>query len=453
MVASAAGAAMLTIATVPANNANERRLITRSRVVATVDHMTRRFVVLAVLLTVTSACGSSSEVSGAAESLPASTLAVTTTAPSTTTSQASTTTTIPGLADDRRITPVADLADPDACKIADITGGGFSNLVTSGFPLPPSAPDALRDFRLLVIPFSVSDSVFDDTDLAIVEEMLDFVNRFFSDQSYGKATIIGTVAPRDSWVTLPGTANSTGMSNMTFAHDKTSIFRDVVNEAAATLDLTAYDAVAVYSHKDDRFYFGQGNLRVDTPNGEVVGILMGGQNVILWSVLAHELGHTWLSSEDLYYFPDQSQIMLGGWGLMAESVDLTLELTPWLRWINGWIDDTQVRCITSPGESIHHLEMISAASNAPKMVVVALSDHSALVVDSRREFEFGEGSWDVNGDATIVYVVDTSIPHGQGPIRWRGEMRSIGESVTTDGVTVTLLDSDDTNDLVSVVVT
>ena len=311
----------------------------------------------------------------------------------------------------------------------------------------------MSDFRLLVIPFSVSDSVFDDTDLAIVEEMLASVNEFFTDQSYGKATIIGSVAPRDSWVTLPGTADSTGMSDMTFAHDKTSIFRDVVTEAAATLDLTAYDAVAVYSHKDDRFFFGQGNMRVDTPTGEVVGVLMGGKNVILWSVLAHELGHTWLSSEDLYYFPDQSQIMLGGWGLMTESVDLTLELNPWLRWINSWIDDSQVRCITSPGETVHALETISVASNASKMVVVALSEHSVLVIDSRRELGFGEGNWDANGDAAIVYVVDTSIPHGQGPIRWRGEMRSIGESVTTDGVTVTLLDSDDTNDLVSVVVT
>ena len=86
------------------------------------------------------------------------------------------------------------------------------------------------------------------------------------------------------------------------------------------------------------------------------------------------------------------------------------------------------------------------------MVVVKLSEHSVLVVDSRRDLGFGEQGWDANGDAAIVYVVDTSIHHAYGPIRWRGELRQIGESLTTDGVTITLDDADQTNDLVTVTV-
>ena len=414
--------------------------------------MTRHLAALTTLLIFVTACGSADNTSTPSVAATTAATPAPTTIPALSTTVPASTTTLPGLDSDPRLTPVAQLADPNDCKIADITGGGFSDVVTSGFPLPEGAPDALDDFRLLVLPFSVSDSVFDDADLAIVTEMVDSVTNFFLDQSYGRATVIGTIAPREAWVTLPGTTDSTGMSNMTFGHDKDPIFRKVVTEAAATLDLTAYDAVAVYSHKDDRFFFGQGNMRVDTPTGEVVGVLMGGKNVILWTVLAHELGHTWLSSEDLYYFPDQSQIMMGGWGLMTESVDLTIEINPWLRWINAWIDDAQVRCVTSSGESIHHVEAVSVASDATKMVVVKLSDHSALIVDSRRDLGFGEGSWDANGDATLVYVVDTSIPHGEGPMRLRSELRAVGDTVTTDGVTVTLLDADETNDLVSVVV-
>jgi hypothetical protein len=241
------------------------------------------------------------------------------------------------------------------------------------------------------------------------------------------------------------------MTNIEFASDKTPVFRETVVAAAETLDLAAYDMVAVYTHKDERFYFGQGIVDVDTPDGLLAhGVLMGGRSVALWTVLAHEIGHTWLGSEDLYYFPDQSQIMMGGWDLMAQPIAITIELSPWLRWINEWVADSQVRCVTTPGETVHHLETISVASDDPKMVVVKLSDHSVLVIDSRRQLEFGVEGYDSNGDATIAYVVDTSINHGQGPIRWRGELRAVGESLTTDGVTITLLDADATNDLVSV---
>jgi hypothetical protein len=223
--------------------------------------------------------------------------------------------------------------------------------------------------------------------------------------------------------------------------------------AADTLDLAAYDAIAVYAPADERFSFGQSIGRIDTPDGLLpYGVLMGGRAVAAWMVLAHEIVHAWLFSEDLYLFADQSQLMLGGWDLMEGSERLTLEINPWTRWINSWVVDAQVRCVTTPGETVHHLETISVASDLTKMIVVKLSDHSVLVVDSRRDLGFGVGGWDDNGDATIAYVVDTSIRHGEGPIRWRGELRTVGESLTTDGVTITLLDADATNDLVSVTV-
>jgi M6 family metalloprotease-like protein len=403
----------------------------------------RRLGLLATLFTITS-CGWSGS---ATEPVTA---ADPTTIP-TTVASTTTTVVVPALADDPRITPFAALADPNECKIPDITTGGTEDEVTSGFPRLADGASSLDDLDLLVIPVSVSDSEFDDTDLALVNDALDTVRQFFLDQSYGRVTVRGTVAPRESWVTLPGTAESTGMADETFAHDKSSIYREVVLAAADTLDLAVHDAIAVYAPADERFSFGQSIGRVDTPDGLLpYGVLMGGRAVTAWMVLAHEIVHAWLFSEDLYLFADQSQLMLGGWDLMEGSERLTLEINPWTRWINEWVVDAQVRCVTSPGETVHHLETISVASDLSKMIVVKLSDHSVLVIDSRRDLGFGVGGWDDNGDATIVYVVDTSIRHGEGPIRWRGELRTVGESLTTDGVTITLLDADATNDLVSV---
>ena len=102
------------------------------------------------------------------------------------------------------------------------------------------------------------------------------------------------------------------------------------------------------------------------------------------------------------------------------------------------------------GESVHHMRALSSVSNDPKMVVVRLSDHSVVVIDSRRTNSYGVDSWDSDSPAALVYVVDTAIAHGAGPLRLRGELRAVGDTVTTDGVTITLLDADDTSDLVSV---
>ena len=358
----------------------------------------------------------------------------------------------PALHLDPRITPIAELDPQEVCKIPDITSGGTEDDVSSGFPRIADGASSLEDLDLLVVPVSVEDSVFGDRDLMAVDEALGTVREFFSDQSYGRVTVNGTVAPRESWVTLDGTAESTGMADETFAHDKTSIYRDAVAIAADTLDLAAYDAIAVFAPADERFSFGQSIGRIDTADGLLpYGVLMGGRAVTAWMVLAHEIVHAWLLSEDLYLFADQSQLMMGGWDLMEGSERMTLEINPWTRWINAWLDDSQVRCVTRPGETVHHLETISVTSDLVKMVVVKLTEHSVLVIDSRRDLGFGEGGWDDNGDATIAYVVDTSIRHGEGPFRWRGELRAVGESLTTDGVTITLLETDATGDLVSVV--
>jgi hypothetical protein len=395
------------------------------------------------------------------DAVPAS--STTTTEAATTTTEATTTTTTTVAPDpwtiDPRVTPATVFANPDECKIPDVTpplGPNGEELYTvhgslSGFPRE-SPIDPFEDLQLLVVPASVDDSVFVESDLAVVEEAFATVADFYLDQSYGRATVEATIVPEAAWVSLEGSAEDVRLAGGGFDTDRAGFFEEVVAAVAADVDLSSYDAVAVVTHQDPSLAFGQSFDRIDGERARPNGMLLGGVYLPFWSIYAHELGHVWLLSEDLYYFPDLSQIMMGGWDLMANTLNQTLEINPWTRWINGWVADVQVDCITAPGSTTHAIETVSLASERTKMVVVKLSDHSVLVVDSRRDLGFGEQGWDANGDAAIVYVVDTSIRHGMGPIRWRGELRQIGESLTTDGVTITLDDADQTNDLVTVTV-
>lgn len=52
--------------------------------------------------------------------------------------------------------------------------------------------------------------------------------------------------------------------------------------------------------------------------------------------------------------------------------------------------------------------------------------------------------------APIVYVVDTNIPHSQTAFRVIGELTWVGQQVSLSGIDVTLLNADDTGDLVSI---
>jgi len=409
---------------------------------------------------------SSTTTTEAATTTTEATTTTTTTEAATTTTEATTTTTTTTVAPDRwtidpRVSPATVFANPDECKIPDVSprrGPNGEELdiqqihqSRSGFPrLSPIDP--FEDLRLLVVPASVDDLVFVESDLAVVEDAFVTVADFYLDQSYGRATVEATIVPEAAWVRLEGSTEDVGIAGTVPFTDRIGFFEDVVAAVAADVDLSLYDAVAVVTHQDPDLAFAQAFYRIDGDQARPPGFLIGGVYLPFWSIYAHELGHVWLLSEDLYYMPDRTQIMMGGWDLMAETLNQTLEINPWTRWINGWVTDAQVNCITAPGSTTHAIETVSLASERTKMAVVKLSEHSVLVVDSRRDLGFGEHGWDANGDAAIVYVVDTSIGHGNGPIRWRGELRQIGESLTTDGVTITLDDADQTNDLVTVTV-
>ena len=81
----------------------------------------------------------------------------------------------------------------------------------------------------------------------------------------------------------------------------------------------------------------------------------------------------------------------------------------------------------------------------PKGVTFPLSAGRMLVIESRRT-----GGFDSAESTALVYVVDTNIPHGQAPFRLIGELTRIGQQVSVSGIDITLLNADDTGDIVSI---
>jgi len=180
--------------------------------------------------------------------------------------------------------------------------------------------------------------------------------------------------------------------------------------------------------------------------------------------LNHEVSHT-LGLVDLYAFTQSDSANLydnlrytGEFSYMGFSSyeSNAPSLFAFERWNLGWIDDSQIKCLKDAKST----ELISPVqtSGGVKAVVIPISRTKAVVIESRRAIGIDKN---ITKSGALVYVVDSSIQSGQGPIkvfpsdvssdpRYLEAPRALGESVTTEGITVKVTKSDDTGDTVEI---
>jgi hypothetical protein len=93
-----------------------------------------------------------------------------------------------------------------------------------------------------------------------------------------------------------------------------------------------------------------------------------------------------------------------------------------------------------------------------KAVVVPLTRTKAIVIESRRKLGIDQN---LNKSGALIYLVDSSIQSGLGPIQifpkdlandpwYLNAPRTLGDSVTVEGVTIEVVSSDENGDTVSV---
>ena len=126
------------------------------------------------------------------------------------------------------------------------------------------------------------------------------------------------------------------------------------------------------------------------------------------------------------------------------------------RWNLGWIDDTQIIC--SSEKQISQLITPVQSAGGIKAVIVPLTRTKALVVESRRAIGLDNK---IAKTGALVYIVDSSLQSGYGPVkiypssvstdpRYLQAPRAVGESVTVEGITVTVKSATSAGDTVSI---
>ena len=112
----------------------------------------------------------------------------------------------------------------------------------------------------------------------------------------------------------------------------------------------------------------------------------------------------------------------------------------------GWLDDDHILCLTA-GELIAMVTSIETPGGT-KAVVVPVAEARAVVVESRRAVGYDSM---LTRPGAVGYTVDSAILSGSGPIVVEGPVAlRAGESMTVEGVLVTVVDATDEGDTVRV---
>ena len=322
--------------------------------------------------------------------------------------------------------------------------------------------------RLLVMPVSTPDIPFDaDDHPSLVAAMSEF-KRYFETVSYGRAVVNYDVARLPDHVMLDRTAASFGLIPGDNA-DTWNFIRAAAREVPSSYDVENYDVIAfeVGDESDANFWgsaFPMPDDPVNTATGKVkYATISGGWQPASWRLIAHEVAHVWLGFEDLYNTQPNPNYdgTFRFWDLMNSYRGDAPELIAWHRFLAGWLNDDQIRCVSAaaPKTSVHFLSPIQDDSPTPKAIVRPLGNGAVLVVESRRKM-----GYDTAEPGVLVYVFDTSVPGGRGPIVARGELSldpkrmpvvdrfiiPLDDEITTDGLRIALLASDESGDLIEV---
>ena len=292
----------------------------------------------------------------------------------------------------------------------------------------------------------------------------------FNEMSYGKLSY--TFKPQLKWYRMSKKSTDYVAGGWTFIKH-----RDYIVEAAkladVDIDFSKTDSLIILANPDST---GIGNSGPAFAAIRKNGITLDGKYISNGATSAYDLNNwksIWLNHEvthtlglvDLYAFTQSNPAnrydglrYTGEFSYMGFSSyeSNAPSLFAFERWNLGWINDSQIKCLKDAKST----ELISPVqtSGGVKAVIIPISRTKAVVIESRRAIGIDKN---IAKSGALVYVVDSSIQSGQGPVkvfpsdvssdpRYLKAPRAFGESVTTEGITVKVTKSDASGDTVEI---
>ena len=364
-------------------------------------------------------------------------------------------------------TPTPTVDSVAECKLPVADGRGDVSI--GGWPRINERSKVLGDVTATVIMVDFPDAPATMTPseaLARISPAQDV----FKEMSYGKLSY--NLKPQLKWYRMSKNSSEYVAGGWTFFKH-----RDYISEAAkladSEVDFSSTDNLIILANPDAKGMGYSGPAFAAVRNS---GITLDGKYISNGATSAYDLNNwksIWLNHEishsmglvDLYAFTTSNSTnrydglrFTGEFSYMGLSSyeSNSPSLLAFERWNLGWIEDSQIECTKS--SKLTKLISPVQVSGGTKAIIIPISKTKAVVVESRRALGIDKT---LSKSGALVYVVDSSIQSGQGPIkvfpsdlvndpRYLNAPRTIGESVTVEGVTIKVVQSDATGDTVEI---
>ena len=145
-----------------------------------------------------------------------------------------------------------------------------------------------------------------------------------------------------------------------------------------------------------------------------------------------------------------------GFGHLSRCINLaevlrspTGELSGWNRFLAGWLEPNAIRCVSRKTLTRSFIAPLDNQENTSqsRLIVVPLSGFSAVAVDFRVQSDWNP---ELRKPSVVLYKVDTIFDNGKGPIRLLGVIEKSGESITTDGIKISVINLNSSGAIIEV---
>jgi M6 family metalloprotease-like protein len=371
------------------------------------------------------------------------------------------------------LSPSQPSANIDLCKIKENNNNrrGMPTQLAAGFP-GVNIIQKTGVVKWALIPLDFSDLPGEENFRARIDEQMKLTSEWFDTVSEGKFKVEWVVA--DKWVRLPNPSNDYRIErsdNLDRTSNGAKLWNDAMTQSDKVFDFTGVQTVNFMLPKGQdfiqqssqgfpwdaavkSFVTNEGSMS----SFSIPGKMFDSNNRQYWSYWIHEFGHA-MAIPHVGSSHEPNPFL--GLDIMGNQDGESKELSGWLRFVTGWLNDEKVYCqeLGSLKSTDVTLIPLSKPDNGIKMVVVPISETKAVVIESRRENKFS-CSMPSKRNGVLVYTYDATLSHGQNflkPITPEGRVTEYssdcpvvgypnpilykGQKITVEGVTIEIIDS------------
>lgn len=357
-----------------------------------------------------------------------------------------------------------------SCKIQEKSDqGALRGDLASGFPFMPRFLSYPAKYKMALVPIDFADFEGDKGFRSRVNEQMQLMTDWYKDVSGGRLIIEWVVS--DEWIRLPGTSKDYFVEFSGSYPGTEDFWKKVLPVVDSKFDLTGVQTINFLLPQNQQFIYESvqsfsflsemkkyNSSKTKLYSFTTAGTVFEAPDTALWEYWAHEFAHeiglAHLGASRGEVEPIMQMDLLG------DHDGPYRELSGWMRFIIGWLSDSQVYCQETAGFSSNEISLVPLSDNKDgiKTVVIPTGVDSAIVIDSRRPTKYGCPVPNLPG-GVLVYTYDAKLgnqsyflkahyPDGRQP-SIRCEVRTTypdillhtGDSVVVNGYKISVISS------------